>query len=69
MQERVPYENGWLASRSSVLFSPVHLSGLKLQGSLKFAVDMLAAKVLVETTVCRSALDEETQAGISIIRR
>ncbi len=69
MQDRVPYENGWLASRSSVQFSPVHLSGLNLQGSLKLAVDMLAAKVLVETTVCRSALDEEIRGGMSIVRR
>lgn len=69
MQERVPYENGWLASRLSVLFSPIHLSDLNVQGSLKLAVDMLAAKVLVETTVCRSLLDETIRGGLSIVRR
>ena len=69
MQDRISYENGWLASRSSVQFSPVNHSALNFQDSLKLAVDMLAVKLLIETTVCRSVLDEEIRGGMSVVRR
>lgn len=48
-----PIENGWLASSMSVLFDPSQRSGSKFQGSLKLVADMLAAKGLVFTSVCK----------------
>ena len=50
---RGPTENGWLASSKSLGFLLVQRSGSKIHGFSKLAEDILAAKGLVLTVVCR----------------
>lgn len=50
-QPRGPRLKGWLASSSSILLSPCHLSGSKTRGFSKLEADRQAAIGLVETIV------------------
>ncbi len=54
IQPRGPRENGFEAFKSSLLFFPSHLSGLKTWGSSKLAGSRLAATGLVDTMVLSS---------------